>query len=493
MNDTRLAAVARQPSLYEQAYALHIAGKIDEAEPFYEASLQRAEQFRADSLQMLGAIALDRKQYERSIELINASLAIEADSAVAWVNLSTAYSELGNHHAALVAAMRSAELAPDFANAHYNAGVSLRNLGRYTDAIASLTRSLALRGNHIDTIVRLALVFRTLDQFATAHRYYNLALSLDPTRADAAFGRAFCLLKEGRYAEGWPAYESRWKMPALAADHLRYPYPLWTGEQSLAGKTILVYKEQGFGDFIQFSRFIPALLALGARVLLDVPSELRPLYQSDAPMLIVGSSHESVAIEGAVDFCCPIMSLPLGLGISTPAEVPTFRLSAPPQRNLAWAQRLGPRRRSRVGLVWGGLAKFVSDQSRSIPFAVFSGLVTGGYDLVSLQKEIRPSDVEEFTQSPVRDFSAHVQDFGDTASLIEQMDLVISVDTSVAHLAASLGKPVWLLLSFDSDWRWLGNDMDTSPWYPFMRIFRQKQAGDWAALIQTVAEQLRKI
>jgi hypothetical protein len=268
-----------------------------------------------------------------------------------------------------------------------------------------------------------------------------------------------------------------------------FAQPLWRGEESLEGKTILLHAEQGFGDAIQFVRYVPFLAAKGAQVVLEAPPPLTALFSRIAGAAQVLARGEALP---AFDWHCPLMSLPLALKTrleTIPAAVPY--LSASEERVASWKQRLPEAGARRIGVAWAGNRNFKGDQTRSIGLARFSPLLSvNGIEFLSLQKDLRDGDREILRDnSHVRHVGDAMEDFSDTAAILSSVDLVISSDTSVAHLAGALGKPVWVLLQYVPDWRWLLERGD-SPWYPTARLFRQPKIDDWESVIRQVKDRL---
>jgi hypothetical protein len=308
----------------------------------------------------------------------------------------------------------------------------------------------------------------------------------------------------GNYPQGWADYEWRWKDQQgwIIKEKRNFPQPLWLGETSLAGKSILLQSEQGYGDTIQFCRYAPLVAALGARVMLEVPKALLGLLQS-----LEGVAQLMVHGEPLPPFdCyCPLLSLPLAMNTllsDVPARVPYLKPSEAHSRR--WQNRLGDRRGPRVGLVWSGGFRpgrpelwSVNDR-RNIPLAKFAALKHPGIEYYSLQKgQPAESELEELAAHDwdgphIKDFTSEIDDFADAAGLIEQLDLVISVDTATAHLAGALGKPVWILNRYDTCWRWL-LDRDDSPWYPTVRLYRQERPGDWESVLRRVSSDLQQM
>jgi hypothetical protein len=327
-----------------------------------------------------------------------------------------------------------------------------------------------------------------LGRHAEAAACFDEALRVAPDSALAQFNKATHLLLMGDFAKGWPLYESRWRKPDQHGKR-DFEAPLWLGESKIAGKTILLHAEQGLGDTIQFCRYVPMVEALGAKVVLEVPPSLKTL------MTMLPGTRSLVArgeMLPLFDLHCPIMSLPLAFGTrlyTIPHNVPY--LSATPQAADRWQSRLGPKHRPRIGLVWSGTQKHKNDQNRSLPLAALAPLLSLDMEFHALQKELRPDDRAYIAVgAPVAFHGDDLRDMNDTAGLTTAMDLVISVDTSVAHLAGALGKPVSILLPFTPDFRWLLTRED-SPWYPSAWLIRQPAIGDWASVIGRVVDYVR--
>ena len=313
------------------------------------------------------------------------------------------------------------------------------------------------------------------------------ALKLKPDHPEAHHNRAFALLTLGRFEEGWLSYEYRnLRHKTLAAR--KYTKPLWWGKQPLKDQRLFVYPEQGFGDTIQFARYAMLAANAGARVALSVQNPLRRVFKDFHPgVTVIG--HNEAPTE--FDLHCPLLSLPLAFGtrLETIPAWPQGYLKAPAEDVARWAQRL-PAGRRRIGLVWSGSTIHTNDANRSLALERLSPLFQSGDAWVSLQKEVRESDQPALQASGLFDLTAELGDFADTAALISALDLVITVDTSVVHLAAALGKPVWLMVPFSPDFRWLLKRED-SPWYPSLRLFRQQRLGDWEGVIARIGAALQ--
>jgi hypothetical protein len=316
---------------------------------------------------------------------------------------------------------------------------------------------------------------------------YDQAIALRPDYADAHFFKGLSSLVTGDFEHGWIEYEWRRKAPAARITRRDFPQPLWLGEDGIAGKTILLHSEQGFGDTIQFCRYVPHVAARDARVVLEVEEPLCEL------MTDLAGVTQVVAKGGPLpefDFQCPLASLPLAFRTrleTIPSGAPYLRV--PRQAQEYWGALLGAKLVPRIGLAWAGNAKHVRDRERSMRLHDLLPLLDIDATFVSLQKEVRAGDAETLGNCNMFHLRQEFGNFSDTAALISQLDLVISVDTSVAHLAGALGKPVWILLTHAPDWRWL-LDRDDSPWYPSARLFRQRESREWGSVTMQVREAL---
>jgi glycosyl transferase family 9 (putative heptosyltransferase)/tetratricopeptide repeat protein len=392
---------------------------------------------------------------------------------------------------------RAHALDPVNADICNNAGVFLQKLDRHQDALAWFDRTLERQPDYPAAFTNKASSLTHLRRFNEAFSVYDKLLVLHPDHPEANWAKALLHLLTGNFAAGWAGREVRAQVPDLPIFRFEFSQPIWLGRQPVDGKTVLVHVDEGLGDTIQFVRYVPELAALGARVILVVADPLHQLLSG------VSGVAECLPLSRkplpAFDLYCPISSLPLAFGTrleTIPSAVPY--LPAPPvSRVQAWQDRLkdrlGAHDRLRVGLVWSGNPKHKNDANRSIPLQMLSPILDLEAAFVSLQKDAKVGDKNYLaTHSEIVDLSADLGDFAETAALVSCLDLVISVDTSVAHLAGALGRRTWVLLPYIPDYRWL-LDRDDSPWYPTMRLFRQKQAGDYAAVICRLRKELATV
>lgn len=473
----------RAEAHFNRGTALKELGRYDEALGCFERAiglkgdLVEAHNNRGNVLQQLRRFSEALASYGRALDL-------RPDAADVLCNCGNALHELERYEEALASFDRALTLRGEFADAYYNRGNTLKQMLRFEEALASYDRAIALAPQLAAAFNNRGLVLHELSRLDAAAESYRRALALEPDNADAHWNLSLTLLLQGDFAAGWREYEWRWRRTEVKDVVRVREQPLWLGESDLHGRTILLHAEQGLGDTIQFCRYVPRVAALGANVVLEVQPALVPLLgQVEGVARLVGRGEELPAY----DCHCPLLSLPLAFkaGVADITGRPYLRV--PSARGSAWEAILGERSIPRIGLVWSGSTGHQNDRNRSIPFAEFRRIFQRGISYHCLQKEIRPADRAMLAEYPeIRTFEAELRDFADTAALIAQMDLVITVDTSVAHLAGAMGKETWVLLPFMPDWRWLLQRTD-SPWYDSVRLFRQPAAGDWQAVLDEVA------
>jgi tetratricopeptide (TPR) repeat protein len=467
--------------------ALRKQGKLDEAITAYQRAIAIKPLF-ADAYYNLGLAMFKQGKLDEAIVAYQRAIVIKPDHADAYSNFGIALRDQGKLDEAIVAYQRAIAIKPNHANAYSNLGNALFDLGNLDDALAAYRRALAIDPDHADAFYNLGNVLGCQGNLNDALAAYRRVLAIDPNYADAHWNLSLALLTQGHFTSGWSEHEWRWKIKDLVRTRLSSK-PLWLGTPSLRDRTILLWGEQGLGDQIQFARYATSISELGARVILEVSDPLvRVLGDLRGVSKIVAAS--TPVPDSGFDFHCPLMSLPLALGteLSTIPDAP--RLTTHMQNVPRWAERV-PSSMPKIGIAWSGNPKHKNDRNRSVALSQLAPILTPHATWISLQKELRDADRPTFDAAEsIRHFGNQLDDFLDTAALCEQCDLVISVDTSVAHLAATLGRPVWLLLPFAADWRWL-QDHDDSPWYPTMKLYRQQQIGDWEGVFQRVKVDLQ--
>jgi tetratricopeptide (TPR) repeat protein len=437
-----------------------------------------------DALNNRGNVLLELKRPAEAIAAFDAVLAKAPRHLQARINRGNALTELGRAADALADYDTALSMAPGHPLALYNRGNALRLLGREPDAIAAYDQTLAAAPQHLNAWLNRGLSLAALNRHQDAVASYAKALALQPDFADAHFNAAMSLLTVGDYARGFAEYEWRWKRTGMTV-RKEFRRPPWSGETPLAGKTILLHAEQGLGDTVQFVRYVPRLAQMGARVVLEVPPVLKELLTGLKGVAAVIGRGEPLP---PYDVHCPLGSLPLALKIdasSVPAETPYLKASSAALAK--WHPRLESTPWPRAALAWSGSASHPNDRNRSLTLAQLEPLLsTPGGSFISVQRELRPSDADALSCDPrILNLGPELHDFSDTAAVLTLCDLVICVDTSVTHVAGALGRPVFVLLPFQPDWRWM-LDRETSPWYPTMLLFRQAAIGDWTSVIERV-------
>ena len=428
------------------------------------------------------------KRYDEALESCNNALKIRSDYAEALNNRGNALGCLKRPNEALESFERALKIKPDYAEAVNNRGAVLRNLKRLNEALESYNHALTIAPDYAEAAYNRGIVLSELERPREAIEAYEHALTIKADYVGAHWNLSLCRLQLGDFSRGWEGYEWRWKEEQLEKSKRDFPQPMWLGVESLEGKTILLHGEAGLGDTLQFCRYAKQVAALGAKVVLEV----------QAPLLLLLANSEvamQVLARGSAlptfDYHCPLLSLPLAFKTeinSIPTGIPYIHSDA--ARVAAWRDRLGKNAKPRVGLAWSGNPGHKNDHNRSLALAELLPLLNDGAEWISLQQEVRANDAALLAQrTDIRHFGAQLNDFADTAALVELMDVVVSVDTSVAHLAGAMGKEVWILLPFNPDWRWL-LDREDSPWYPTARLFRQPAIDDWATVIDRVSNEL---
>jgi tetratricopeptide (TPR) repeat protein/ADP-heptose:LPS heptosyltransferase len=463
------------------ALALNALGRFDEALESCNNALALhpgygyAHNCRAATLQAVC-------RYEEALVAADLALLHQPDELEALNRRGNALHSMGRHEEALVSYDRALTLQPDSVESLNNRATALHSLNRFEEAIASCDRALAARPDYLEALHNRGNALRDLGRHQEALASYARALAFHPNYAEAHCGQGFVYLALGDLARGFSEYEWRWRVSTPTMTPRNFSQPLWRGDADLIGKTILLHAEQGFGDTLQFCRYVPMVAARGARIVLEVQPLLKPLLRSG-----IGQVFASGERLPDFDLHCPLLSLPLAFDTrleTVPASIPY--IAVPQKRAAAWAPRLGRPGRPRVGIAWAGYAGHGNNRNRSIGLEPLLALAASGINLISLQKEVSAQDRELLgAHGEILRLGEEFTDFADTAAVIAELDLVISVDTAVAHLAGAMGKPVFILLPYAPDWRWLLERAD-SPWYPTARLFRQKRAGDWDSVIAEV-------
>lgn len=472
----------------------------------------------------LGIARLTQGHNEAALEALDRAIKLRPAYADAWTNRGTALQAMGRLDEALASFDRALDLTPGEAGLWSNRSLALQAMGRTEESLEASTRAVALDAQHPESLNNHGVALQAVGRGEEAMAAYDKAVSADPTGAsawnnrglalqslgrfeearasfdraialkpdfpDALWNKSLLLIALGEYAEGWKLFEWRWTRSDREAERLpdMGGASVWLGETSPKGKRVLIHAEQGFGDTLCMLRYAPVLAAQGAQVIVNAPVSLHELVRGvEGVEAVIGSEPTQVGF----DLFVPTMSLPAAMGTTLetlPAEVPY--LHAPAELRAKWAARLGPKTRRRVGLTWSGNAKQRNDHNRSMPLANLLPLLDADVEFHSLQKDYRPADRALLeADGRIIDHAAELESFADTAALMEEMDLVISVCTSTAHLAGALARPLLVMLTAIPDYRW-GLGRTDSPWYPTARLLRQKTTGDWSPVIAGAKEAL---
>jgi tetratricopeptide (TPR) repeat protein len=486
-------AIRHQPAAEDLRIQLAIIltemRRYDEAEPILK-QLVEANPTSVPGWNRLGFLYGSAGRLEEAAECFREQVRLAPTSATGHANLAAALGKMHRWAEAAEAGREAVRLEPGYAPGWGNLGNALRDLGRLDEAVHALHQAIQLNPSAPEPYGNLALSLAMSGKVQEALPWYERAIQARSDNADVRFNSAVALLSLGDYDRGWAEYEWRWRTDQMKDQPRRFPCPVWDGSPP-AGKTILVHSEQGIGDTFQFARFVTELAALGATVVLQAPASVVGLLRT-CPGVKLATSGEDRSIT--CDFYCPLMSLPrlLRTRVDTiPNRVPY--LTAPPEAVSKWRDKLSGVSGFKVGIVWRGNPKHIGDRWRSVRVAHFAPLAeVPGVTLVGLQKGPGSEQLSEPGAIPVLELGSQLEDnFGDTAGLVMNLDLVVAVDTAVVHLAGALGRPVWVALPLNADWRWLRNRED-SPWYPTARLFRQPTFGDWKPVFERMAGELRK-
>jgi tetratricopeptide (TPR) repeat protein len=508
---------------FEKAKELHQQGLLGQAQLIYESVL-RMQPDHVDSLHFLGILHSQKMNYVQAISLIGKAIEIQSNNPAQYLNLGSAQQNINQFEAARASYEKALSIKSDYAPAYVSRASLFMTLHEYQSAIDDLDKAVRMDDNCIEAYYNLGYVHKELGNLEVAVENYDIAIELNPNFAEAYLGRGDAQLQlnnlqdgmfsidkalaitpdyalanwaksiahllSGDFSKGWILHEWRWKIGDSGNRIKRFSQPLWLGEESLQDKKILIFFDHGLGDGIQFSRYLKLVSELGAHVILEVPQSLFSLFQSLKGV-------DELVVAGRTlpyfDYYCPLLSLPLAFNTNIetiPSEMRYFDSDI--SKIEKWNKILGEKNRKRVGLVWSGNSQHKNDYNRSIRLADLLSHLSDDFEYVSLQQEVREHDLTALESTgKVRHFGPDIVDFSDTAALCELMDVVVSVDTSVAHLCGALGKPTWILIPYAPDWRWL-LDRDDSPWYPTVSLYRQTRRGEWNDVIERIAANLTK-
>lgn len=480
---------AFMPALMRRADLLLAQERYDEAIAGYDDCLRRFPTLDEALQSRRRALFLALEQCELALLERPADVALICRQAQ-WQIFLERFDE------ALASLDRALELAPGERNVLNLRGNVLLQLNRHEEAMLCYDRILAQSAADAAAIFNRGNVLQRMNCINQALWCYEQALVVQPDFPEAEMAQSHCMLLQGDFAGGWQRHEARWRTPQLREQELFPQTPAWLGEPELAGRSILLWAEQGLGDTIQFVRYIPVVAQMAAQVTVCVPRTLqRLLAPLAAPNVVFVNNDKALAPH---DFHCPLMSLPLALSwhlAGIPAQAPYLHADAALVQQ--WAATLrawpGDTHAIKVGLAWAGRQFGGRNYTRDIPLRYLQSLCDIEVDLVSLQQEVPTADLAELQHWPrLARFESGMADMAETAALISNLDLVISADTAMIHLAGALGKPAWLLLRYESEWRW-GWQTGSSRWYPTVKVFRQQVRGDWSGVVEEVAQCLRLV
>jgi tetratricopeptide (TPR) repeat protein len=465
--------------------------RYDEATSCYQKAIQ-IQQSYAGSYFNLGSVFEELGQTDKAIYYYQEAIKYDPQFVGSYNNLGNVYRKIGQEDKAIPYFEKAIGVNPNFWGSYYNLGEVFQNKGQIDEAISLFQKALQLNPKHIASLNNLGNCLKEKGLFNEAIICCQTAIQIQPDYAEPRFNRSLLLLLLGNYVEGLKEYEWRWKIKDSFSYQRKFSQPLWQ-RTDIRGLTILLHAEQGLGDVIQFIRYAPYVAQLGAKVIVECHKELKSLLKNVEGIQQVISQGEELL---PFDVHCPIASLPLIFKTNPkniPAKIPYIQLDSILVKT--WQNKLrSDHSKLNIGFVWAGNPKHNNDRNHSIPFSYFLALEKfTDITFYSLQKG-KASEQSKNLSVGIKfvDLTEELNDFSDTAALIENLDLVITVDTSVAHLTGALGKPVWTLLPFAPDWRWM-LDREDSPWYPTMRLFRQPAPGDWKSVMEKVSEELQKL
>jgi tetratricopeptide (TPR) repeat protein len=471
---------------------LHTLKRRDEAVAALDKALAQNPN-HVEALTNKANACLDMGRGDDALACLDVVLRAQPSHAPARLTRANAYALLRRYDDALVDYDYCVAAMPSRPPVHYNRGTMLLETGRLQEALAAFDRAMALAPNHIGVLNNRGNALQALNRSAEAAASFEKAVALDKTYADAQYNLAAPLLIQGDFARGLEQYEWRWKRSAMAAHRPTFSQPLWTGQFALANRTILLHAEQGLGDTLQFVRYVGAVASAAGHVILEVQAPLQALLAAAFPNVTVIATGET---RPRFDVQCPLGSLPLAFKTrieTIPAQVPY--LHVPDEALAKWRAKLGVEEKSAAPIVafaWAGRATHANDRNRSLSLDALAPLLSiEGTRFLSIQRDLRDGEAAQLAALPgCEHIGGALDDFTDTAAVMMLADVVMAVDTAVVHLAGALARPVWIMLPFAPDWRWLHARSD-SPWYPSARLFRQSAPGDWTGVIAAVTAALK--
>ena len=474
--------------LINKAVKLHIKGKIDKAKEIYEKIIK----FDQDNLVAngnLGALLNAKKNYKQALYVLEKALSKKPNYVEALNNKANSLKGLGQHEKALKIYDQVLNIQPNFVDALNNKGNCLRNLNFVDEAIKIYNQALKFKPNFVDALYNRGICFHSIGNFDEAIKDYNKAIELYPEFIDAHYNLGILQLLKGNFHDGLKNYEWRMKKsPFKETFKFINKKKEWNGDDSLKNKIIFIYKEQGLGDYIQYSRYLPIIDNMGAKIILDLPKSIKTLIDTMNFKYKITDKPNTKQY----DYCSSIISLPYLLKTelnNIPKNIPY--IFTPENEKDYWLKKLKTKEKYSVGIKWSGNSSYKDDKNRSMKLKEMKPLLDLPLQFHSLDYELNDEDKKFLSEN--KNIVFHGKDLlgmEKTAGLIENLDLIISVDTSIAHIASAIGKPVWLLLSYLHDPRWMLN-RDDSPWYSNLKIIKQKEHNNWTEVIKIVNKKLR--
>lgn len=476
---------------YNRGVILNELKRFQDAFNSYHQAITLKDNY-VDAYNNCGNVAIVLKRFEEALACFQKAIEINPNYAYAYNGLGNVLMELKRFDEALQSYEKAISLNSHSPDAHNGKSNALQELKRFDDAVSGYEKAIALNPDSADTYANHGLAMQGMRKFKEALLSYDKAIELNPEMADPYWNKALLKILVGEYEEGWQLYEYRRYKQDLKGSYPIYEQPLWLGQESVDGKILYIYPEQGLGDFIQFCRYVPLVENLGARVVLKVPNALYAMIKTMGLNAKIVRNDEKV---DEFDFHCPIMSLPLAFKTTVetiPKRIPYF--FADQFKKNYWQRKFAHVTNSlKVGLVWSGSKDHKKDHERSLRLAQLTPILDLPITFYSLQKEVRVQDKITLSKlNQIQEYHEELNDFSDTAAMVDCLDLIISVDTSVAHLAGAMGKNVWILISYLPDYRWMLDREDT-PWYPTARLFRQANIGDWDSTMLKIRKALEEL
>lgn len=476
-------------ALNTRANAFKALKRYQEALETYNQVIQMQPGF-ADAWANRGNLLREMNQYPEALESYNQALGLKPEEVNFLNQRALLLRELQRCEEAIADLKKALQIKPEYAAAYFNLANLHVNQNQVELALQCFNQALAINPQYADAYNNRSNLFKSLNRLDAALEDCERAIQIKPDYVEAHWNQALLYLLKGDYIKGWEAYEWRWKRSDRQFHERYQPLPRWTGQQDISGKNIVLHAEQGFGDTIQFCRYVPVIAAQGANVYLDVPPPLRRLLSSlDSKVQILGLKTQKIKI----DLHTPMMSLPWIFKHDLhDIPSPGAYLAAEQADIKRWSEKLNVKRRKRVGLAWAGNPDHTNDHRRSVALSALKPLFEMDFEFHSIQKDIPEKD-RAVLGDLKRKFHHHdLDDFADTAALIHHLDLVITIDSAVAHLSAALGCPTWIMLPYAPDFRWMLNRSD-SLWYPSVRLFRQSSINDWDSLIEQIGRELESM